>query len=673
MTTRSVLGTCHHDCPDSCGWVATVDDSAPGGPRLVKLRGNPAHPYSQGELCPKVNRLVERVYAPDRVLRPLVRDGAKGSGSFREATWAEALGIVRERVGAVIAERGGEAVVGWGSAGNQSLLAHSSLDQRFFAHLGASRMVGSLCGATAGAGAAATFGTGHAADPLDVRFAELVILWGTNTRLTNRHLWPFVEEARTNGAAVWVIDPVRTITADAADVFVQPLPGTDVALMLAVMHVLVRDDLVDHDYVAAHAAGYDDLVAHVQEWSPERAAEVCGLDAAVIEQLAAAYGRTKKAFIRTLIGAEHHEHGAMFFRTLACLPALTGAWRERGGGFARSVGVWSSEGVDPDVFAPVRDAAAPQPRALSAVHMGRWLTDPDAHVHALFVWNGNPVVSAPNAGAIRTGLARDDLFCVVSEQFLTDTARFADVVFPAATQLEQLDVVPAWGHLWLGWNEPAIAPPGEAVPNTELWRRLAAVFGLDDPMFALDDLALIRLALRDGIDLDRLRADGFQRLPLPDPLLPYAAGGFATADGRVRFRNDGLVAMGEPALPTYAPAQGDATLPFALLSPKTAPRFLNSTYSHHHAAREPEPCVEIDAADVAALGIEEGALVRVHNARGELVLPVRCTGRVRPGVVAIPWGWWGDAAAVNVLTSDEAADWGGGVAYYSARVAIDPV
>ena len=671
MAQRTVLGTCHHDCPDSCGWIATVDDT-PTGPVVVKLRGNPAHPFSRGELCPKVNRFVERVYAPDRLLHPLVRDGAKGTGSFRRATWDEALALVRDRVRGLIDAHGAEAVVGWGSAGSQGVLSHSSLDQRFFGHLGATRMVGSLCGATAGAGVASTFGTGRAADPLDVRHAELVVLWGTNTRLTNRHLWPFVEEARVRGAPLWVIDPVRTITADAADVFVQPLPGTDVALMLAVMHVLVRDDLVDHDYVHDHATGFDDLVARVREWPPERAAEVCGIDAQVVERLAAAYGATKKSFIRTLIGAEHHEQGAMFFRTLACLPVLTGAWRERGGGLARSVGSWNSTVVDDDAFALSRPVDS-RPRSLSVNHIGRWLTDPTAGVHALFVWNGNPAVSAPNAAAVRAGLARDGLFCVVSEQFLTDTARFADVVFPAATQLEQLDVVPAWGHLYLGWNEPAIAPLGEAVPNTELWRRLAAAFGIDDPLFARDDEALLRLALRDTVDLDRLRADGFRRLPVPEDLRPYAHGGFDTPDGKALLRNDGLRALGIDPLPGFVPQTVDASYPFALLTPKTAPRFLNTSYSHHHAGREPAPCVELDPADGASLGVREGDEVRVGNDRGELRLRVRFTGRVRPGVVAVAWGWWGDVAAANVLTSDTLADWGGGVAFSSARVAIEPV
>ena len=301
-------------------------------------------------------------------------------------------------------------------------------------------------------------------------------------------------------------------------------------------------------------------------------------------------------------------------------------------------------------------------------------------VHALFVWCSNPVLSLPNAGAIRRGLARDDLFTVVSEQFLTDTARYADVVFPAATQLEQLDVVPAWGHLHLGWNEPAIEPPGEAVPNTELWRRLAGAFGLDDPRFALDDEALIRLALT-GVDVDELRRRGFLRLPHPEPLTPYVEGGFPTPSGKAELWAgdlhdsaarvpDHLVADEGPA-----PVAGEGGRhPLSLLTPKVHQRFLNTTYSHHHGEREGGgPWVELDPADADARGLADGDLARVANDRGHLDLPVRFSERLRPGVALVPWGWWGDDRAANLLTSDRPTDWGDGVAYLDTRVEVTPV
>ena len=665
---RIVLGTCHHDCPDSCGWVVTVAAGADGVDRAVKLRGNRDHPYSRGELCPKVNPFLDRVYHPDRILHPLIRTGLKGSGEFRQASWEEALSLVADRVRSVIDRFGGEAILPWVDAGTQGMIQMTSLDQIFFARLGASRQTGSLCGATAGAGLAATYGTRRSADPMDVRFSKLVVLWATNTRLTNRHLWPFIEEARANGAQVVVIDPIRTMTAESADWFIQPLPGTDVALMLGIMHVLIRDDLIDHDYVDRHASGFTELSERVAEWDPARAARACGISVEEIESFARAYATTRPAFIRTLIGAEHHEHGAMFFRTLGCLPILAGAWRERGGGLSRSVAVYSESVIDDSIFAMPSTT-----RQVSMNHLGRALTDETMGIHALFVWNGNPVVSVPNAGQTRRGLEREDLFTVVSEQFLTDTALYADVVFPAATEIEQLDVIPSWGHLYLGWNEAAIPPLGESVPNTELWRRLARAMGLDDPEFDLDDEALIRASL-PSIDVDLLRKQGFMRLDLPIDLLPYQAGGFETPDGKASLFSQALADAGHDPLPAYEPARegpgGELheKYPLVLLTPKNHTRFLNSTYSKHHGAREGGPFFEMDPADADARGIAEGELVRIWNDRGELQLPARLSDRLRPGVAAIPWGWWGKAANVNALTNDTLTDWGGGVAFSDTLV-----
>jgi anaerobic selenocysteine-containing dehydrogenase len=687
---RSVLGTCHHDCPDSCGWVVTVEDRAlgggSGGPTAVRLRGNPEHPYSRGELCPKVNRFLDRVYSPDRILRPLVRRGAKGDGDFAPVSWDDALALVAERLDEIVRRHGGQSVLPWWSAGTQGLIQQSSLDRRFFAKLGASRLTGSLCGAVAGAGTASTNGSGRAADPSDVRFARLVLLWGTNTRLTNRHLWPFVEEARANGATIVVIDPIRTMTAESADWFVQPLPGTDVALMLGLMHVLVRDDLIDHDYVARHTVGFERLVDVVRDWSPARAAEVCGIAADEVERLGRAYGTTTPAFIRTLIGAEHQEHGAMFFRALACLPALTGAWRHRGGGLARSVGAWAETNVDESVFDAPAMVPRTERRAINMNHLGRALTDAamDPRVMALFVWNGNPLVSVPNAELTRRGLLRDDLFTVVSEQFLTDTARYADVVFPAATQVEQTDVVASWGHLYLGWNEAAIPPVGEAVPNTELWRRLARAMGFTEAEMFEDDESLLRSALRN-VDIETLRERGFVRLSLPEDLRPYADGGFATASGRAELYSDALAAQGHDPLPGFRrPGEGvggDAGLtdryPLVLMTPKNHTRFLNTSYSHlpKHGPPEGGPLAELDPVDAAARGIAEGDTVRVWNDRGSLTLTARVGARLRPGVVAVPFGWWsaqhdGDGTA-NALTNDALTDWGGGVAYGSTRVQVE--
>ena len=679
-----VKGTCHHDCPDSCGWEVEVVDGV-----AVRMRGNADHPFSRGELCPKVNRFVDRVYNPDRVTTPLIRVGAKGTAEFRRATWDEALALVASRVGESVARFGGETVLPWGDAGTQGLLQMNCLDRRFFARLGASRQVDSLCGGTAKVASSLTLGSPLGSDPMDVRFSRLILLWGTNTRLTNRHLWPFIEEARANGARVVVIDPIRTITAESADWFIQPRPGTDVALMLAMMHVIIRDDLIDAEYVLHHTEGFDRLSEHVSQWSPQRAAEICGIDASDIETLARDYATTTPVMIRTLIGAEHRENGAMFFRAITCLPALVGAWRHQGGGFSRSVGSYAEINVDDSVFDVPSLEVDPDRRSLSMNKLGTHLTDAtlDPPVSVLFVYNGNPMVTAPNADLLRRGLERDDLFTVVSEHFVTDTARYADVIFPACTQIEQVDVVPAWGHLYLGYNHKAIEPVGESVPNTELWRRLSRAMGFEEPELYESDESLLDAAL---FDLDRiaLERDGFVRLSLPDPVLPYADGGYLTDSGRALLASHKFASLGLPDVPTYEPGRetldGDASLlsryPLAMMSPKIHVRFLNSSYSHLDAHSEPEGGMycELHPDDAASRGITDGSLVRVRNDRASLTAVARVShdrSRVRPGVVIVPFGWVGDRtndrATVNMLTSDTPTEFGGGVAFYDTLVEVE--
>jgi anaerobic selenocysteine-containing dehydrogenase len=678
-----VLGTCHHDCPDSCGWEATVQDGV-----AVKLRGNAAHPFSQGELCPKVTKFLDRVYSPDRVLHPMRRVGPKGSGQFERISWEDALAEIAARVTHDVAKRGGQAIYPWNDAGTQGLLHMSSLDRRLFAKLGSSRMTGSVCGMTSRYGAAATNGNGQGIDPMDLRFSKLIILWGTNTKLTNRHLWPTIDAARANGCEVVVVDPMRTATADAADWFVQPLPGTDAAMALAMMHVIIRDGLVDDEYVRSYTTGYDELVAHVATMTPDWAADICGIEASVIERLARTFATTKPAVIRTLIGAEHHENGAMLFRTLTCLPLLTGAWRERGGGYCRSVGTYSGVDIDESVFTvPSLDAGTPR-REINQSLLGRALTDPamDPPITTLFVWAGNPLVTLPNSELTRRGLERDDLFTVVHEQFLTDTARYADIVLPATTQLEHRDVVPAWGHLYIGWNEQAIEPLGESVRTTELWRLVAKAIGFTEPELFTSDDDLIAAAM-PSVDMETLQRDGFVRLNLPEDLRPFATGNFATASGKAEFMSASLAADGHPPLPTFLPPResprGDSVLfakfPLVLFTPKVHTRFLNSSYSPlpKHGPLEGEPFVWLDAADADARGIGDGQMVQVSNDRGSLALPARITDKLRPGLVAVPFGWWRsqhtDGKSANTLTNDTLADWGGGVAYLDTLVEVRAV
>ena len=645
----------------------------------VKLRGNSAHPYSRGELCPKVNHFLERVYSALRVTTPLIRSGPKGSGEFRKASWTEALELVASRVSHEIADHGGQTVLPWSSAGNQGLLQMSSLDQRLFSRMGSSRAVGALCGSAAKHGYAMTTGSNLSTDPMQIVDAQYIVLWGTNTRLTNRHLWPFIEEAKNNGARIVVIDPIRTITADHADWFIQPRPGTDTALMLAMMHVIIRDNLVDHDFIRDHTNGFEELADAVASWTPEAAAVVCDVLAADIEKFAREYAVAKPAFIRTVIGAEHRENGAMLFRTMACLPTITGSWRHRGGGLSRSVGSWFGEFVDSSVFAGEHLAGGKPRRALPFTQLGRVLTDGTLSppVNVLFVWNGNPVATCPNAADTRRGLLREDLFTVVSEQFITDTAKYADVVFPATMQIEHRDVVPAWGHLYLGWNEPAIAPVGECVPNTELFRRIAGAMGYTEAELFEDDDSLIAAALR-GLDTDALRSDGFVRLPTADRVL-FSDGIFGGLSGKADLASATLEALNLPRVPTYvasSSAKRSATFPLVMLTPKQHNRFLNTSYTHlpMHGPRESGPYVEMTLVDATARGLVDGQDARVFNASGELVLPVKISNRLLTGVVGVPFGWWdadfSSGKNVNDLTSDAPTDWGGGVAYHDTLVEV---
>ena len=678
----TVDGTCHHDCPDSCGWTVTVDGDGPERV-AVKLRGNPEHPYSYGELCPKVNRFLDRVYSPDRVLHPLRRVGPKGAGQFERVSWDDALDEIGQRLNEIIATHGGEAVMPFSDAGNQSILATQGISSRLFHHIGATRLLRNICGPTVGAGVAMTNGSSLGADAMDLEHSKLILLWGTNTKLTNRHLWPVIDKARANGAKLVVIDPIRTLTADDCDQFVQPLPGTDIAMMLAMMHVIVRDDLIDHAWVDAHTQGFDELAASVADRTPEWAAAQCGVGADVIEQLAREYAMARPAAIRSLIGAEHHENGAMFYRTIVCLPALTGAWRDRGGGFFRSVGSWQDALVDEAALARPDLLAGRDVRTLNMSRLGEILLDEEPAVRAMVVWNSNPLVIVPNAERAREGMARDDLFTVVHEQFLTDTARYADLVLPATTHIEASDVTPSWGHLWMGWNEAAIEPLGEAVSNSECFRRIARAMGLTEPSLFDDDLTVLRAAL-PTVDLDELRRTGWMKVPYPEDGTPWANGGFPTETGRVEFASSALEAMGQPRLPVFVPPhegpQGPdaARFPLQLMTPKHHARFLNSGYSDlpKHGPAEGGPFVELDPADAAARGLTAGAHARVFNDRASLVVPVKITDRVRPGLASIPWGWWRrhhpDGHVANDLTNDTLTEWGGGVAYSDTLVQVEP-
>ena len=682
-------GACPHDCPDRCAWVVTVQ-----GDRAVNLVGDPNHPFTRGTLCAKVNHYLDRVYSPDRVLHPLRRTGAKGAGEFERVSWDHALDEIATRLQHIVADDGPSAILPYSFAGTQGTIQRDGMSGRFFSRLGATRLERGICGDTGSAGIEATMGSTVGMLPEDLALSRFIILWGTNTIVTNLHLWPFIRQAQAAGARVVVIDPLKTRTAAAADWHVRPMPGTDAALALGIMSVIVSEQLYDAAYVSAHTLGFDALRSRLAEYAPERAAALTGLEADEIVRLARAYATTRPAAIRMLIGMEHHATAEMSFRAISCLPALVGAWRERGGGLLHHTMAFHTQALNGRALR-MPELENRSTRIVNMVQLGRTLTDPslDPPIRALIVYNSNPATTAPNQNLVLQGLRREDLFTVVHEQFLTDTARYADYVLPSTTELEHWDLFTSWGHTYMTLNRPAIAPCGEAIPPTELFRRLAARMGLQERYLQESDEDLIKTALASehpylhGIDFDRLLDTGWAPLNIPQGWLPYAAGQFPTPSGKCEFYSATLAARGLDPLPVYLPADESpagnpehaARYPLTLLTPKSALHFLNSSYANspYHLRAERTPYLDIHPMDAASRGIGEGDWVRVTNDRGKVELPARVNDRVRPGVVAMPSGWWASlspgGSSANALTPDGLSMWGGGGDFHDALVAVERV
>jgi anaerobic selenocysteine-containing dehydrogenase len=675
---HTIRGACGHDCPDTCSWVVEVR-----GGKAERLLGDPDHPFTRGTLCAKVNHYLERVYHPDRVLHPLKRVGRKGEGRFVRVSWDEALEDIASRWRVIVAESGAEAILPYSSAGVQGLIQEASLDRRLFGSMGCSGLDRKICGAVAKAGLSATIGTGTGIDPEAIVHSRFIVLWGTNTIVTNLHYWPLVREAQQRGAKLVVVDPIRTRTAEAADWHLQIKPASDAALALAMMHVMIRDGLVDQDYVARHAVGYDALVERARDYSPEQVSAAVGLPAADIERFAREYATTQPSLLRPLIGIEHHRNGAMQFRTLACLAVLSGAWKHRGGGLARSTHALHFAVLDMDRLT-MPEVHKPGVRVLNMRDLGEDLCrqDLDPPVRSLIVHGSNPMVSMPNQHRIREGLLREDLFTVVHELFVTDTALYADYVLPATTQIEHLDLSPAWGHLYLALNRPAIAPCGESLPNTELFRRLARALGRTEPWLFESDESMLRAALAsghpwlDGITYERLWEEGYVRLNCPEDWRPFAEGGFATPSGKAELYSQQLLEQGHDPLPWAGEIRtGDG---LQLITGK-ALHFLNSGYSNmeRHRRRAGDLSVEIHPDDAQRRRVATGDPVRVWNDRGEVRAVCSVSDRVRPGVVWMPFGGFVDAAgarhSVNALTAEEPTDWGGGSGFYDTFVDVAPV
>jgi anaerobic selenocysteine-containing dehydrogenase len=681
-----IRGACPHDCPDTCAWQVTVENGV-----AIKLVGDPEHPFTHGGLCAKVNHYLDRIYSAERVLYPMRRVGPKGTGAFERVSWDAALDDIVARLQQIIVSDGPTAILPYSYMGTQGFIQNGVMDRRFFARLGATRLEREICGSTGGSGVGMTNGNDQGMLPIDVIHSRFIILWGTNTVVTNLHLWPFIRQAQANGATVVVIDPLKTRTAAAADWHIRPLPGTDAALALGMMHVIVAEGLYDAAYVEQYTIGFDQLRERLADYPPARAAELTGLAADEIVRLACTYATTPPATIGTLIGMEHHANGAMIFRTITCLPALIGAYRNRGGGKIGSPYSFHWQAINADaLFGPVPEDA--HIRSINMVQLGRALNDQSLAppIRALLVYNSNPAAIAPSQQLVLRGLRRENLFTVVHEHFLTDTAAYADYVLPATTQVEHFDLMWSWGHTNIALNQPAIAPVGEAVPNSELFRRLATRMGFDEPAFRESDEAMIHAALDSdhpylrGITFERLARDGWAPLSIPEDWRPFAAGGFPTPSGKCEFYAESLMTQGIDPLPTYTPARespaGDPALaaryPLALMTAKSALHFLNSSYANlpRHLDAEREPLLDMHPDDGAARGIADGDRVQIYNDRGSVELRVRLGDRVRPGLVAMPSGWWASrspgGASANTLTADGLSDAGGGGDFHDTLVEV---
>ena len=679
--THRVRGACPHDCPDTCALEVSVCDG-----RVVKVAGAADHAPTAGVLCTKVAFYPERIYHPDRLLYPLRRVGGKGPGaSFERISWPQALATIADRYRQIIASDGAEAIVPYSYAGNSGLLGYGSMDRRFFHRLGAAQLDRTICASAGAMGYRASIGASVGFDVENVVDARLIIIWGSNSVVSNLHFWRLAQEAKRRGARLIAIDPCRTATADKCDQHIALLPGTDSALALGLMHVLVRDELLDHDYIARHTLGFDALKERARQYPPARVAAICGIEEAEVEQLAHEYGRTTPAAIRTNYGINRTAGGGMALRTLACLPALTGAWRHPAGGILLS----SSGNYPVDSAALERPDLMPHPapRTINMSTIGQDLLRARPPIKALVVYNSNPVAIAPHSAEVARGFARDDLFTVVHDLFQTDTADYADILLPATSHMEQLDIHKSYGHLHVQVNQPAIPPLGEALSNTELFRRLARAMGFSEACFADSDEDLCRQAFDwndprlAGLSWDKLKADGHARLNLPRGAAPFADGGFPTPSGKCEFYSASLASAGVDPLPDFtAPREWRQSplaseFPLALITPP-ARNFLNTSFANsaRFLAQERSPAIHLHPADAATRAITDDSLVRIFNRRGEFHARAVVSDRVRPGVAMATSIWWRklspDGRNCNEVTSQALTDIGGGATFYDCLVEV---
>ncbi|HDR9239392.1 molybdopterin-containing oxidoreductase family protein [Burkholderia vietnamiensis] len=687
--TQIARAVCPHDCPDTCAMRVTVENG-----KAIKVTGDPEHPPTQGVLCTKVSRYADRVHHPDRLTVPLKRIGAKGEGRFAPITWNEAFDEIGRRLGD-IAARSPESILPYSYAGTMGLVQGEGIAQRFFHKIGASRLERTICAAAGAAGLRYTYGGNIGMHLEHFEESELILIWGANPIASSLHFWTRAQEAKRRGARLVAIDPYRSLTAEKCHQHIALKPGTDGAFALGMMHVLITENLLDHDYIANHTVGFEALKARALSYPPERVAQICGIDASELIELARRYGATRKASIRLNYGMQRVRGGGNAVRAIASLPGLTGAWRDRAGGLLLS----SSEFAPIDHAALLRPDLIPGwphklPRIINMNAIGDALLHPgdDAFgpkVEAVIVYNSNPVAVAPDSSKVAAGFAREDLFTVVLEHFQTDTVDFADIVLPATTQLEHLDIHKSYGHTYVMANLPAIAPVGEARPNTEIFRGIARSMGLDEPALYHSDEEVAQAALRwDDPTLDSdwntLKHAGWVKLKLADA--PFANGGFRTPSGKCEFHSARLEQMGLDPVPDYLPPHESAEAspelaaryPLAMISPP-ARHFLNSTFVNVESLRstEGEPHLDIHPADAESRGIGDGGMVRIFNDRGSMQAVARVTDRARAGLVVGLSIWWkklsADGRNANEVTSQALTDLGNSATFYDCLVEVERI
>jgi molybdopterin guanine dinucleotide-containing S/N-oxide reductase-like protein len=715
---KVVHAACPHDCPDACGVLITVEDG-----RATRIQGDPAHPVTRGFLCAKVAKYLDRVYSPERVLYPMRRMVPKGintgegvTQSWRRISWDEALGEIADRFKKIAAEFGSEAILPYSYGGTLAVLNGGSVDRRFFHRLGASQLERAICSAAGEAGLKSVIGVKLGTEPEQFAHSRYIIAWGANILGNNVHLWPFIVEARRRGAKLVVIDPYRTRTAACADWYLPINPGTDAALALGMMHVIIKEGLHDPDYVARHTIGFSQLHEKVQEYPPERVAQWTGITASDIVKLAREYATVHPAVIRVNYGVQRSEGGGMATRAITMLPCVTGSWKEVGGGLQLSTS--GAYGLNRDALERkdlMEKALGRQARVINMVELGKALnTLDDPPVKALFVYNSNPAAVCPNHNEVVRGLRRPDLFTVVHEQFFTDTTDYADIVLPATTFFEHNDLQTGYGHYYLQTSDQAIEPLGECRSNVETFRALAKRMGFEEECFRESTGQMIDTALSSGnpwlkgIDRERLDREGQVRLNFenqaserqtfekqmsvagsqfpavagsPVPFLPFAEGNFSTPSGNAELYSEALKEQGfDPVIEFKPPSESRHSpqakaFPLEMLARK-ADNFLNSTFSNLAVTQQMEELglLEISHADAEARGIREGDAVRVFNPRGEIQLRARVDGAVQAGVVSAQLYWAKLTEGhrnINVLTSEKLTDLGNSATFYSVLVEVE--